>query len=55
MKAQLSTVGLGFIGVTRPTVKEGERPLEIADWIREHHASSGELLEVLEATEQGSA
>jgi len=46
VKEQLSKHGLGIIGTTRPTVKDEERPNEIADWLNAQRATGGELIEV---------
>ena len=35
VREQLQRVDLDFVATTRPTLQEGERPVEIADWIRE--------------------
>jgi hypothetical protein len=41
VRQQLQQVGLDLLGHCRPTVADEERPLEIADWIRDRAGSKG--------------
>ena len=45
VRSQLQRVGLDMHSFTRPTTRDNERPVEIADWIRDHQSRGGVQIE----------